>query len=71
MPQAKLAYGAGKRCSLPTEGVDGLMQPNCQQQGMGRDDYGCLHTRGKEIMCGGKGGMHLDTLPEECWCIVG
>ena len=66
-----MADGAGKRCSLPTEGADGLMQPNCQQLGMGRGDCGCLHTRGEEIMCGWQGGMHLDRLREECQRKVG
>ena len=38
VPQAKLADGVGKRCFQPAEGADGLMQPNCQPQGMGRGD---------------------------------
>ena len=70
MPQAKLAYGVGKRCSLPTERVDGLMQPNCQQQGMGRGDCGCLHTR-EEIMGGGGGGGRVACIWIHCRKNVG
>ena len=65
-----MADGVGKRCSLPTEGADGLMQPNCQQLGMGRGDCGCLHTRGEEIM-GGVGWHAFGYIAEECWREVG